>query len=603
MDDKILYFSKYPDRVPIPGYLALATPVTEEDFSSGQLGHFMSELSTHDGFRDMQVQQLQACLAVGLGYSSWEALTAFDGAMATENQLPHLSLNLVDAIAWRMYVAGFAGLYDALVAVMAAWRSGLLSVGAHYGYSSHKVVPADRDWESFCRRRVHGLDPSWRTWEKIAKTGPGVVRVKWAAEYAWEVANRFWSPSCGVTLEKLNRDIASGAHMSTRTLTERCWALPGEWPTGLYPIRFANTDGTHAGYGWSWPELGLIHGSVFSTPSDFMESAVALWERKPTQAYALHTLPDKLVQVEFKNPWSPTEYHTNAAVLPPAAAGLEDPYQEGPLLALLPTRDGRLFLGRELKIDGEPWSGPERLLQADLLEGAVGLRLPTIGEARLALQGECDWMEEKVPYALSQHTFESVLRLAAAITDLTHCERAWLKQDPSAPNTLSALLAMSAVKANPVASHRAQFELEDSWVSSVDAPYAGRALMQTYPELAHLTPQMLADYILVFYGKDGIRHERKHMSRDPEFMVYSILRNLGTDPAIEANTDYVALLRLVRLYTQGKEMMWLDLKQRDTLSQQTQSLCAAFGAMDSIFLSIDDSLSPSRLRLLGLRGY
>lgn len=589
---KISYYSAHPNEVPIPDYLFLAIPVTEEDFSSGQLAHLMSELSTHAGFRDMKVQQLQACLAAGFGYASWEALVALDGSMADENQLPTNSQKLEDAISWRMYVQGFVGLYDALTAVTASWRSGLLAVRRSYGRWGFRESQAPRSWKDFCHRRVRGLDPSWRTWDDIIKTGPGMVRVKWAAEHAWEVANLFWSPDCGVPVEKLNEDIAIGAHMSTRTLTERSWGLIDAWPTGLHPAQFANTDGTHAGYGWAWPELGLAHGSVFSTPLDFKESAVALWDREPTQAYALKTLPHMLVQVEFKNPWCPSDYHAND--------GIEGLYPEGPLLELLPTRNDRLFLGRELMIDGEPWSGPVRLMQTEQLVGLLGLQLPSAVDARLKLQGECDWMEEKVPYALDKSTFETTLRLAVAISDLAESERRWLKQDRATLGTLSTLLALSAFKPNPVVSQEAQSAMKDDWVRSVDAPDAARDMLQTYPEISHLAPQMLGDYALAFYGKDGIRNDRKHMARDPEFMVYCVLRNLGTAPRI--HTDFIALFRLVRLHTQDKRAVWMDSNQRDNLSQQTRDLCAQFWALDSMFDNLDHSLSSSRLSLLGLGG-
>lgn len=595
---KISYYNNHPDEIPIPGYLALAIPLTEEDFSSGQLAHIMSELSTHDGFRDMQAQQLQACLAAGFGYASWEELVSLEGAMADENQLPANSQKLEDAIAWRMYVAGFVGLYDALAAVSASWRSGMLVVRRSYSNSGFRKSNAHGNWENFCHRRVQGLEPTWYMWETIVKTGPGMVRVRWAAEFAWEVANMFWSPDCGVTLDKLNKDIAGGAYMSTRTLTERSWGLLDAWPTGLQPTQFASTDGTHAGYGWAWPEVGLVHASVFSTPSDLKESAVALWERLPTQAYALETLDDKLVQVEFKNPWYPSESLASVPVLLNDAFGVAEPYPEGPLLALLPTRNGRLFLGRELMVDDEPWSGPARLSHADQIEGIMGLQLPSVVEARLKLQGECDWMEEKVPYAFDQQTFETALRLSVAIMDLAESERRWLKQNNAALDTLIALLALSALKANPVASQEAQLAMKNFSVHSADAPDAARDLSNTYPELSRIDPEMLGDYALAFYGKNGIRHERKQRERDPEFMVYSVLRNLGSIPATETRSDIMALFRLLRLHTQGKNAMWLDSSQRDDLSQQTRKLCAKFLELGSLFDCLDHSLSSSRLRLL-----
>lgn len=592
--ERFTYFREHPEEVPIPEYLALAIPVTMEDVSSGQLAHLMSELSTHPGFREMPAQQLQACLAAGFGYASWGALVALDGRMADERQLPKNSQKLEDAIAWRMFVAGFVGLYDALEAVYASWKSALLTVRRTYGDSGFLDTQARSMADDFYERRVRGLEANWQEWENLEKIGPGIVRVKWAAEFAWEVANMFWSPDCGITLEKLMADIESGAYMSTRSLTERSWGLMYSWPTGLQPLQFANTDGSHAGYGWAWPELGLVHGSVFSTPADLRESAVALWERQPTQDHALKTLPEKLVQVNFQNPWRPSYVR----VAMNSGGGLEDPYSQGPLLELLPTRNGRLFLGRELTIDGEFWSGPVRLMQADQLECLLGLQLPSVEEAKQKLQGECDWMLEKVPYAFDQSTFETVLQFAVAITELAESERQWIDLEPTALESLSKLLALSALHANPVASEEAQYAMEDPWVRSVDAPNAAREMIKTYPELSRLTAQVLGDYGLAFYGKNGLRNSRKHLHRDPEFMVYCVLRNLGTAPRIQTHTDIVALFRLVRLHTHRKEAMWLDSTQRDTLSNQTRDLCTQFLSLESMFNDLDNSLSSSRLSLV-----
>jgi hypothetical protein len=108
----------------------------------------------------------------------------------------------------------------------------------------------------------------------------------------------------------------------------------------------------------------------------------------------------------------------------------------------------------------------------------------------------------------------------------------------------------------------------------------------------------LGDYGLAFYGKNGLRNSRKHLHRDPEFMVYCVLRNLGSAPRIQTHTDIVALFRLVRLHTHRKEAMWLDSTQRDTLSNQTRDLCTQFLSLESMFNDLDNSLSSSRLSLV-----
>ena len=164
---------------------------------------------------------------------------------------------------------------------------------------------------------------------------------------------------------------------------------------------------------------------------------------------------------------------------------------------------------------------------------------------------------------------------------------------------MSRLLKLSATMANPVPARDAESTMADPFVQACDVREAGEEIPRIYPELAPLPEEMRGEYAIAFYGKNGVRHDRRHLRRDEEFMLYAIVRNLGADPNTFFRGTIAALFNLVRQATEGVgESAWTDPVLRAKLSDQTRHLSAKIRVMDDLFDNLDHSLSASRLALI-----
>lgn len=596
--DLIDFYYAHPEKVPVPAYLSLALPMSKADLASGALGHFMMELSTNHGFRDMSPERLQECVATGFGYPSWSSLLALDAKMADAQQLPPTSVQLIDAVAWRMYAGGFTGLCDAMVALQGAWSGNTLQLKRQYINNRISNGAESATTVNFSQRHVPGLETNWASWNEASLTEDGLVRVKFAAEMAHEVAQRCWTPNCGVSLEQLNAHIEEGAHMPVETLIDRSWYFSEPWPTGLSPIQFMHADGRLAGFGWYWREIGMMHCSVFATPADFKKSAVALWHRQPIGDIALKSLPANLVQVAFENPWDPRDLDSETPDNIKAIIAIESQFAPGPWMDLIPTKDNRISLGMDLQIDNEPWTRPNNSLDPRDLEGVLGLQLPSLHEAMEEVGEETQWLQEKVPYGLDQLTFDTLMRLLVAVSKGEQDQSQWHRSNDS-QTVLSRLLKLSATMANPVPARDAESTMADPFVQGYDVRETGEEIPRIYPELAPLPKEMCGEYAIAFYGKNGVRHDRRHLRRDDEFMLYAVVRNLGADPGTTFRGSIATIFNLVRLTTESVgDSIWTDPVLRAKLSEQTRHLSAKIRVMDNLFDKLDNSLSASRLALI-----
>lgn len=597
---QLAYYRLHPEKVPSSPLLSMALPLAMEDLETGELGLFVMELSASQGFREMPIDRLQDCVAIGFGYRSWEALIALDATnKAPYTQLPSSHYKVLDVMAWRMYAGGFVGLADAVIATQGAWQMSLVTLKKRCGYlGSTRNVPEVPAWDDFCTRVVPGMVESWRQWDGTTYAADGTLRLKWAAELAWGSAASCWTPDCGVSLQTVNSDIVDGAHMSVAQLIDRSWMFNSSWPIGLEPIQLMTTEGTLAGYGWFWPELGLTHASVFGTTADFKKSAVALWGRQSTAEYALRELPATLVQVDFVNPWSSRDKTREMSAQMLFCIDIEKRFAEGPWMDMLTTREGRIARGHDVSLDGEPWTRPVNSLRPELLDGLLGLQLATFNEV-LASDDGAEWLEEKIPYAMDRETYETGRRLWVSLALLAEREVSWLATEPTASSAMRMLLKLSARQAKPVPARTSETHMRDP-IMRLEIQKAGREMMVVYPELGILSEASRGEYGLAYYGKNGLRHDRLHHNFDLEFAAYCVLRNLDVDPAaIRASTAYLALFRLVRLHSQKQDdERWSEGPARRELSAQARQLNTALRLVDSIFEDLDQSLTPSRLNLI-----
>lgn len=198
--DLIEFYNEHPEKVPVPAYLSLALPMSKADLASGALGHFMMKLSTNHGFREMPPESLQECVASGFGYPCWSSLLALDATMEDTQQLPPSPVQLIDAVAWRMYVGGFTGLCDAMVALQGSWSGNTLQLKRQYINNRISKGAETTTTVNFSRRHVPGLETNWTQWDDASLTEDGLVRVKFAAEMAHEVAQRCWTPTSSKAL-------------------------------------------------------------------------------------------------------------------------------------------------------------------------------------------------------------------------------------------------------------------------------------------------------------------------------------------------------------------------------------------------------------------
>lgn len=592
MRDDEFYFHQHPEQVPACNLLPLALPVSTEDFESGEIGIFLSELGSQHPFDSFSPERLQECFATGFGYASWEAIKRREADRIAEAvDLPGTEFKLMDVVAWRIYAAGFASVLDAFTGVYSAWSASDLSLRRSFGPMG--ITTRERQIWECCQREI-GMTTEWRAWEKVSYSNTGKVRIRWAAELIFEIASSCWTHESGISIDVLNEELRNGSLVEPQHVIERSWFFGEPWPIGLEPIQYADGQGATIGYGWTWPELGLRHSRVFKTHLDFKNSAVALWNRQSTKDFARTELPSTLVQVHFENPWDRRTFERES--MRDSYSSL-DSYSEVEV-EIVPTDGSQVNLGQLQEIDGEVWTraGEIFVLRPEAFEEVLGFVLPTMEEVNLKGE-EVPWLRAKVPYAFDLATYETACRLWCALDELRMLESDWL--DNFSPDAeLSWLMTRSAINATPVCSRESEAWLEDRFVASYEMPSAGRELILTYPELTGLTVGQRGDYALAFYGKDGLRHDRSHAQRDLRFMAYATLRNLGLDPDSDDYSYLLAIFRIVRLAAERTPNVWEDKLALQRFAFDARRLCISVQHACSALEGYDQSLRNSRLALL-----
>jgi hypothetical protein len=586
-------------EIPPPALLGKAVPLWPSDFSSGEVGRLLTDLSGMEGFRDMSADTLKQVLSTGLGYASWEAMEGMDkGVMAPKEDLPTSKVALLDVIGWRMYLTGRVGLREACVAIYGAWESNLLALRKLYG--DFGILEDDlRERPQDMERREVGVPfIDWVGWSDVALTDDGRLRIRYAAEAAYEAAQLCWTPECGVTLEELGLEISRGSVLEIESALEQAWMFHCVWPVGLRPVMLADRQGQLVGYTWYWQELGLYRSAVFDSTSSFKASATALWRRQPTEHLATEKLPESLMEVDFVGPWESRDFdRIQSPAMKRSIAFEQRNMDPTPWFELRPTDGRRLQLGRECEIDGEVWTGVHRGRYGLQVEGLLGLTLPSMAE----LEGSdwaIEWIREKVPFALEQRDYEAMCTLVKASSDLANAERDWVNSGEDAERALSDVLRKSAQGAASGISAQSARAMEDplGTVKGLDVPLAGEEAAVVYPELAGMRKDVLGEYALGFYGKNGIRHDRKQCTRDSMFMLYCLGRTLGVPVEGSYREDYIAIARLIRLVdAQG---LWDDDAGRKKVAEQARRIYSAFEWANELLVELDASEKESRLAMV-----
>jgi hypothetical protein len=603
MDEaKMKYEPLDPSAMPAPALLNRAVPLFPEDFHSGEIGRFLLTLSEQEGFSNLATDEVKALLAAGLGYTSWETMSRLEtDAMATIADMPRRDFRLLDVVAWRMYVSGRVGLREACSAVYGAWTSNLLTIRKIYGDFAQLNQPNEEDesgGHGFIERAIKVPRDDWRLWPRVKLTASGKLQVKWAAELAHDAAAFCWTPECGLSLQDVAQEILRGGEIDIATAIEQSWMYNDVWPHGLLPTAYKDSAGKLVGYGWIWKEFGLHHSRLFGSTDSFKKSAVAMWLRAPTEHLALPSLPSQLIEVEFKSPWDTRDFERGMSESLKSAIAFETRNMEqGPWMNLHRTDGFSLRLGRDVSLDGEIWTGPDVDAKVSDVDGVLGLSLPTMDAVKEAGR-EIDWMLEKVPFAFSMASYETMCRLTMAVEDLRDQEIRWMSAGGSAEQEISNLLLSSIHGATPGIAAASASAMEEplGLLKHVEVPSAGREMLAIYPELAGLGADVRGEYALAYYGKNGIRHDHKHCQRDLRFMAYAVLRNLGVAPSTDRPADHLALHRVVRMHYAATP--WKDAVALKKVSEGARKIDVALKWVDQMLDELDDSLSgPSRLTM------
>jgi hypothetical protein len=350
------------------------------------------------------------------------------------------------------------------------------------------------------------------------------------------------------------------------------------------------------GYGWAWDELGIRSAAIYGTTEAFKQSAIALWKLEPAGQLALTTVPPTVVEVEFENPWDARDFDRTLSDEFRSELAFEKRNTDKTPWVELHKTDGRfLKLGYDIDLGGDLWT--RNMKPAPSLEGLLGFSLPSMEEVKTS-NNEIPWVLEKVPHAMSMQDYEMLCRITMAYEKIRRLEKEWLSFE-HADLELGKLLRITAsYSCGGVSALGARMMEEPSGaVEHSDVPRAGHEMVATYPELATLEPEQRGEYALSFYGKNGIRHEAKHRDRDPEFMEYAILRNLGIDVSVTHWDEYAVVFRLLRT-TSGAE--WEDAAQMARLAKDARKVCLALAWANDRLSDLDQSCKASRLVTLGL---
>ncbi len=206
------------------------------------------------------------------------------------------------------------------------------------------------------------------------------------------------------------------------------------------------------------------------------------------------------------------------------------------------------------------------------------------------------WLRSKVPFALDLESYETGCRLWAAIDQLTALESAWLDEcEPDAE--ISWILKQSCASATPVVASASQGWFYDEYVRVREMPEAGEEMQAAYPEMRSLSKLVRGEYALAFYGKNGLRHGRKHLRRELHFMAYCVLRNMGLDPDVAPYGSTLGVFRLVRMGGGESSELWSDSRMRERLAADARRLWSAYRKATSFLDELENS-SQSRLELI-----
>lgn len=519
-----------------PDLLKQAIPVTGFDVDSGELVRFVDSFGRYPELKKLGRDALRRAVAFALGYESFEALATLRGNMAGEADLPNSPRGVLDVISWRLFETRACGLANAFLASLGAWQSHRLALHAVFGETGFRKPDLQLPLMDPPSPLVE-LSEDLPAPDSVVLEGSNLILGS-RVEEALELARYMWTPDSSVTLDDVREDALRGASIDIGDAVEASWHYSTQvWPPGLLPLEYLDADGDLVGYGFRWPECGCRHARIFGDRDAFRLAAVALWQRQPTAEFALSELPEKVVSVPFDNPWmeeaAPVRSESTEAM-----SDLERADREGPEVAFERTNGASVDDGFHFEFDGEPFTRNDHTFHLCDIEGRFGLSLMS-PELVAQFAGYEPWLEAKIPYAFSAETYDIHSRVWTTLHAIGRAESAYLGSTNAeflaaieVQDEYAALAALTAIDAKPTVAKASQQWMQGTlgMVAHCDVPLAGHLLGETYPELAPIGLNRLGEYALAYYGKNELRRGKAISKRDPSFLAYAFMRNLGLDP-------------------------------------------------------------------------
>ena len=568
--------------------LRFAVPLDRLDFITGQVDAFARAIERTQLLPSIDARQ---ATAVALGYGTWEKLQRQEAQCATTAaEYPDRAVGMVDCMAWRLGEHGASCLADAECAVRSAWDSANLTARTYYGpygqkeYSSAGRNEDDLPWIDLsdvpCAPHRHPTLFNGRIFipnrlqsavDIYAELGPHGTQIP------RDVLMRLFDEAC-VDIERAMRIL----YPHYRNLA----------PPGFSAASLRGASGEVVGHALNWDEVGAWMKDPVGSSDDLLEIMIRLWRRQDVSWTGLTaaSLPNAVFAEDFMHPLQTERTSVPFDEVTQAHIDAESSDVEEADLEALPVARGRISLGVDFEFRGIGLT--RAAIGASEAEICEFMELPAISE-----DAEIDWLRAKIPFALTEQEYEIVCRTTHTLSARGRQVEERLRRNP---REAVALAALTAKGARPVRS-----QISEAWmqgtlgaVEYTDIPHADAAARRTYPELASLPEEALGEYALSFYGKNGIRHDRRQEKFDPQFVAYVVLRNLALDP-LPGLTPYYgywqAVYDIVREHVKRRESTLQDSKLRADFEFELRKWLAAVSSTVSVIDQLDTSVDSSAL--------
>ncbi|MDH0342101.1 hypothetical protein [Chromobacterium haemolyticum] len=527
-------------------------------------------------------------LAAGMGYADASALQEQAKSGKTlDRPLPDQERCLVEGMAWRIYLAGAALFGDALDALDMLWPACRMSVRASYDAYGHLIAPGKNVFNiaGWSNRFAWSFDNVPPPHLKAVLRADGQLFLRERFEYLQDLVQAFWTEATDLSLKELQDEIVRSSWLSLDDAFRRYPTRAA--PPGLWPISYYDSLGELVGHGFFFPETQAYLKQIYPPDGEkLLDALKALWRREAPPA-GLPSLPPVIFADEdFASPWQ--TWPVSQEPMPAELADVEIAGRQ-PLQVV----DRVLACGVDFSLGSEQYTRRPNTFSPEEFEGLLGLHLPQEEET----SSDFDWLLPVVPYALDESTLWTIRRVLDGLTVLSEAESAWLAKHRNQAR-LSELLSTMARFARPIIAEAAEHARQGAhgMVAAFDAPEGGKRVAALYPELRGLSLDRLGDYALDYYDKNGIRHDGHPKQREPEFMAYACLRNLGLDPiwAFRRGREWLGLFCLVR--SELSKVDVIDEPCVEAIGAQARTLVTKTAQLLVMLEELDQGLGTTRLR-------